>query len=67
VKTSWGPVKIKIGRLNGKILQVSPEYEDCKKISQKKKVLVKQVYEEAHSQAVKLLGPLSARTHRPPA
>jgi uncharacterized protein (DUF111 family) len=63
VKTSWGPVKIKIGRLNGKILQVSPECEDCKKISQKKKVLVKQVYEEAHSQALKLFGPLGVSPH----
>lgn len=54
VKTSWGPVKIKIGKLNGKIVQVSPEYEDCKKISIKKKVPVKIIYDEAHSQAIKL-------------
>ena len=63
VKTSWGPVKIKVGRLHGKILQVSPEYEDCKKIASKKKILVKQVYEEAHSQALKLFGPLGVSPH----
>lgn len=55
VKTTWGPVKIKIGKLNGKTLQASPEYEDCKKISSKKKVAVKAVYEEARYMAIKLL------------
>jgi pyridinium-3,5-bisthiocarboxylic acid mononucleotide nickel chelatase len=63
VKTTWGPVIIKIGRLQGKVLQVSPEYEDCKKIASKKKILVKQVYEEAHSQALKLFGPLGVSPH----
>ena len=55
VKTSWGPVKIKIGKLNGKVVQVSPEYEECKKISLKRKVSVKTIYEEAHFQAKKLI------------
>ena len=56
VNISWGSVRIKIGKFNGKVIQLSPEYEDCKKIAYKKKVPVKQVYEEAHSQAIKLFG-----------
>ena len=56
VNISWGPVRIKIGKFNGKVIQISPEYEDCKKIAYKEKVFVKQVYEEAHSQAIKLFG-----------
>ncbi len=55
VKTSWGPIKIKIGKLNGKIIQASPEYEDCKKLSIKKKVSVKIIHDEAHSLAVELI------------
>ena len=57
VKTSWGPVIIKIGKFVGKVIQISPEYEDCKKIAIKKKVPIKRIYDEAHSQALKLFGP----------
>ncbi len=56
VNISWGSIRIKIGKFNGKVIQISPEYEDCKKIAYKEKVPVKQVYEEAHSQAIKLFG-----------
>jgi pyridinium-3,5-bisthiocarboxylic acid mononucleotide nickel chelatase len=55
VKTSWGPVKIKIGILDGDVVQVSPEYEDCKKISIKRKVSIRTIYDEAHSQSKKLI------------
>ena len=53
VKTSWGFVKVKAGKLNGEVLQVSPEYEDCRKISIRKKVPVKKIYEEAQYRAAK--------------
>ncbi len=53
VKTSWGPVNIKIGKLNGKTLQATPEYEDCKRLSSKAKVNIIQVYDEAKSLAAK--------------
>lgn len=55
VRTSWGSIKIKIGKLNGKIIQASPEYEDCKKLSIKKKVSVKIIYDEAYSLAIELI------------
>ena len=55
VKTSWGPIQIKVGRLNGKIVQASPEYEDCKRLSIKSKVSVIVVHSEAHSLANKLI------------
>ncbi len=55
VKTTWGSIKIKIGKLNGEAIQASPEYEDCRKLSIKKKVSVKAIYDEAHSQAIKLI------------
>lgn len=46
VKTSYGNVNIKIGRLDGKIVRVSPEYDECKKIARKKGVPVKKIYDE---------------------
>jgi pyridinium-3,5-bisthiocarboxylic acid mononucleotide nickel chelatase len=58
VKTSWGPVKIKIGKLEGKVVQVSPEFEECQKISNKKKIPVKLIYDEAQSLALISYPPL---------
>jgi pyridinium-3,5-bisthiocarboxylic acid mononucleotide nickel chelatase len=55
VKTSWGPIKIKIGILNGDVVKAFPEYEDCKKISIKKKISLRVVYEEANFHSKKLL------------
>ena len=55
VKTSYGPIKIKIGKFNGRTLQASPEYEDCKKTSKTKKVPVRNIYDEAYSLAKKLI------------
>jgi pyridinium-3,5-bisthiocarboxylic acid mononucleotide nickel chelatase len=55
VKTSYGPIKIKIGKLNGRTLQASPEYEDCKKTSKTNKVPVRKIYDEAYSLAKKLI------------
>lgn len=53
LKTSYGPVNIKIGRLDGKIVQTSPEFNDCRKISRKIKRPVKIIYDEIHSLAQK--------------
>jgi uncharacterized protein (TIGR00299 family) protein len=46
IKTPYGEVKIKVGRWDGKVVQVSPEYEDCKKISRREKIPIKKIYEE---------------------
>jgi pyridinium-3,5-bisthiocarboxylic acid mononucleotide nickel chelatase len=55
VKTSWGPVKVKIGILNGDVVQATPEYEDCKKIAIKSKVPIRIIYDEANLQSKKLI------------
>jgi hypothetical protein len=47
VKTLFGEVTVKIGTLDGKIVQAAPEYESCRKIAEAAKVSVKQVYEAA--------------------
>jgi uncharacterized protein (DUF111 family) len=38
IKTKYGNVRMKYGYLNGKIIKAQPEYEDCKKIAEKKKI-----------------------------
>jgi uncharacterized protein (TIGR00299 family) protein len=45
VKTKYGNVTVKIGRLGGKIITVSPEYEDCRRLAEQKGVPLKTVYE----------------------
>jgi len=47
VKTSFGTVTVKIGTLDGRVVQASPEYESCKKLSERVKIPLRQVYEAA--------------------
>ena len=54
VKTAFGKVTVKIGRLGGKVVQAAPEFESAKKLAAQKKVPVKLIYEAA-VQAVKHL------------
>jgi uncharacterized protein (DUF111 family) len=47
VKTPFGDVTVKLGKLNGKVVQATPEYESCKKVAEQAKVTLKAVYEAA--------------------
>ncbi len=47
VKTPFGEVDVKVGSLNGKNLQISPEFESCKRIAQEKHLALKEVYAAA--------------------
>jgi pyridinium-3,5-bisthiocarboxylic acid mononucleotide nickel chelatase len=47
VTTSYGDVRIKLSRVNGRILHVAPEYEDCRRLAVEKNVPLQQVISEA--------------------
>lgn len=47
VETRYGKIGVKIGRLNGEIKSISPEYEDCKRIAGEKGLSLKSVYNAA--------------------
>ena len=47
VKTPWGEVSVKIGRLNGKVVQAAPEFESCKKLAVRARIPLKRIYETA--------------------
>jgi uncharacterized protein (TIGR00299 family) protein len=51
VKTSFGDVAVKIGRLNGKVVQAAPEFESCRKLAARAKVPLKRIYEAAFKAA----------------
>ena len=47
VKTPHGEVTVKLGKLDGRVLQAAPEYESCKRVAEQAGVPLKQVYEAA--------------------
>ncbi|MCS7202806.1 MAG: LarC family nickel insertion protein, partial [Dictyoglomus sp.] len=48
VNTELGKVRVKIAYREGKIVNLSPEYEDCKKISEEKNIPLKEVYQRIY-------------------
>ena len=47
VATKFGEVAVKLGRLGGKIIQASPEFESCRQAAARAGVTVREVYETA--------------------
>ncbi len=47
VKTPYGQVEVKLGKLNGQVVQVKPEFESCRKLAYHAGVSLKQVAEAA--------------------
>lgn len=47
VQTPFGEVTVKLGRLNGKVIQAAPEFESCKQVAERQKVSLKEVYAAA--------------------
>ncbi|SDM02014.1 nickel pincer cofactor biosynthesis protein LarC [Halarsenatibacter silvermanii] len=47
VETKWGTVKLKIALDNGELLNVAPEYEDCRALAEKHGIPLKRIYRDA--------------------
>jgi len=47
VRTRFGDIKVKVSGVKGKILNISPEYDDCVRIARQKDVTLKTIYDEA--------------------
>ncbi|MDB6040671.1 MAG: Pyridinium-3,5-bisthiocarboxylic acid mononucleotide nickel insertion protein, partial [Verrucomicrobiales bacterium] len=48
VKTEFGEITVKIGTLNGKVIQSAPEYESCRAVATAAGVPLKEVYAAAN-------------------
>jgi len=48
VETPFGEVRVKVGKREGKVLNVAPEYEDCQRLAAEKSVPLKEVILAAH-------------------
>lgn len=47
VASSWGPIRVKLGRLDGVVVNFAPEFEDCRAIAESTGVPLKCVLQEA--------------------
>jgi len=54
-KTTHGDIGFKIAKIGDRTVNVSPEYEDCKRVAVKKNVPLKNVMDAARSVAAKLI------------
>ena len=56
VETEFGPVRMKVARLEGKIVNAAPEFEDCRRLADEKSVPLKEVMRVAQAAWSKLKG-----------
>jgi uncharacterized protein (TIGR00299 family) protein len=49
-QTKYGKIRFKLARWEGKVVNFSPEYEDCKRLALGKGVPLKEVFEEARKE-----------------
>ncbi|MBT9161853.1 MAG: hypothetical protein DDT27_00394 [Dehalococcoidia bacterium] len=47
VETEYGEVRVKLGRLRGEVVNLAPEYRDCRRLADEGHIPIKQVYEAA--------------------
>ena len=60
VRTRFGPVRVKLGRMHGELLTASPEYEDCRRAAARSGGALREVYEEARRAAHLLASSIQA-------
>jgi uncharacterized protein (TIGR00299 family) protein len=52
LRTKYGRIRFKLARWEGKVVNLSPEYEDCKRLALEKGVPLKEIFEEARKEAI---------------
>ena len=53
-ETKYGKIRFKLARWEGRIVNLSPEYEDCKRLALENGIPLKEVFEEAKRVAITL-------------
>ena len=57
VETSVGKVRVKLAELKGRLVNMSPEFEDCKQLALETGVPLKEIFELARAEALRRFGP----------
>jgi uncharacterized protein (TIGR00299 family) protein len=55
LQTRYGKIRFKLARWEGNVVNLSPEYEDCKRLALRKRIPLKDVFEEVKKEAMTLL------------
>jgi pyridinium-3,5-bisthiocarboxylic acid mononucleotide nickel chelatase len=53
-ESSYGTVSVKVKRFNNEILNIAPEYDQCRKIAREKNISLMEVYRTIQSEATTL-------------
>ncbi len=56
IKTRYGNIRVKLGLVSGRVLNASPEFKDCRRLSRLKNVPLKTIYSEANKVLSERLG-----------
>ena len=56
VETTWGEVQCKVSAYGGKIVSITPEYEDCRRLAEKNNIPLKMIWQEALTKQEARLG-----------
>ncbi|MGH9577504.1 MAG: nickel insertion protein, partial [Terriglobales bacterium] len=56
VDTRYGPLRVKVSRLDGELMNFAPEYEDCRRVAAERGVPLKMVLAEASSRYLEQFG-----------
>ncbi len=54
ITTEYGDVKVKIGKREGRIINIAPEYEDCKRIAKERGISIREVYEKIKAESLRV-------------
>jgi hypothetical protein len=65
-ETKYGKIRFKLARWEGRAVNLSPEYEDCKRLALGKGIPLKEVFEEAKRVAIILKGNRRLRSQKGP-
>jgi len=66
VDTRYGPVRVKVGRLDGEIVQACPEYDDCAALARRHGIALHDVQQAARAAADTPIDPNPPATRRSP-
>jgi uncharacterized protein (DUF111 family) len=66
VDTSYGPVRVKLGALDGEVLGAQPEFEDCRRLAARAGVPVRAVLAAATAAANALVAGRPGTARRAP-
>lgn len=56
VETEYGKIPVKVAYFDSEVVNVSPEYEACKKIAQEKEVPLKEIYNAVYRKISEVQG-----------